>query len=233
MIRQHIEAMQYGHIDAGILSWWGQGTATDARIPTVLAATSGTRFRWAIYHERESTGDPSPSAIREDLIYLRDRYATDPAFLRIGGRFVVFVYADGNDTCGMADRWNEANSDVGAFVVLKVFPGYRGCAKQPDGWHQYAPAKAMDAQGRESYTISPGFHKLGEAERLPRNLERWRESIRTMIASGARFQLITSFNEWGEGTAVESAREWASPSGYGLYLDALHDNGAEPKLSAL
>jgi hypothetical protein len=37
---------------------------------------------------------------------------------------------------------------------------------------------------------------------------------------------VTTFNEWGEGTAVESATEWASPSGYGAYLDALHNDGA-------
>jgi hypothetical protein len=43
-----------------------------------------------------------------------------------------------------------------------------------------------------------------------------------MIASGAPFQLVTTFNEWGEGTAVESAREWSSASGYGTYLDILH-----------
>jgi hypothetical protein len=46
-----------------------------------------------------------------------------------------------------------------------------------------------------------------------------------MLASGERFQLITSFNEWGEGTAIESAPEWASASGYGAYLDALHAAG--------
>ena len=47
-----------------------------------------------------------------------------------------------------------------------------------------------------------------------------------MVASGAQWQLVTSFNEWGEGTAVESATEWSSPSGQGAYLDALHDDGA-------
>src|SRR5207237_6485229 len=62
--------------------------------------------------------------------------------------------------------------------------------------------------------------------RRARDLPRWRQAIRNMIASRAPFQLITTFNEWGEGTAVESADEWASPSGYGAYLDALHDNGA-------
>jgi hypothetical protein len=46
-----------------------------------------------------------------------------------------------------------------------------------------------------------------------------------MIASMEQFQLITTFNEWGEGSAVESAQEWSSASGYGSYLDALHNNG--------
>jgi hypothetical protein len=46
-----------------------------------------------------------------------------------------------------------------------------------------------------------------------------------LVASGSRFQLLISFNEWGEGTAAESAVEWASPSGYGDYLDALHADG--------
>jgi hypothetical protein len=53
-----------------------------------------------------------------------------------------------------------------------------------------------------------------------------------MIASNAPFQLITTMNEWGEGTSVESAQEWASTSGYGAYLDALHNNGNAPPPSA-
>jgi hypothetical protein len=46
-----------------------------------------------------------------------------------------------------------------------------------------------------------------------------------MVASGARLQLVGSFNQWGDGSSVESAAEWTSPSGYGTYLDVLHDNG--------
>jgi hypothetical protein len=40
-----------------------------------------------------------------------------------------------------------------------------------------------------------------------------------------RWQIVTSFNEWGEGTSVEGAREWASASGFGTYLDILHNDG--------
>ena len=46
-----------------------------------------------------------------------------------------------------------------------------------------------------------------------------------MVASGEPWQLVTTFNEWGEGTSVESAVEWASASGYGQYMDVLHNNG--------
>jgi PKD domain-containing protein/calcineurin-like phosphoesterase family protein len=52
----------------------------------------------------------------------------------------------------------------------------------------------------------------------------WGEGHRT----DTRFQTVlsaTTFNEWGEGTAVEGATEWSSSSGFGSYLDALHDNG--------
>jgi hypothetical protein len=225
IIKQQIGAMLYGNIEAGIASWWGQGSATDKRMPALLSAAGGTPFKWSIYNELESLGNPEVSTIKADLIYLRDKYSNDPAYLRIDNRFVVLVYADENDGCAMVDRWRQANT-VNAYIVLKVFPGYQACANQPDGWHQYAPAIAADSQGQYSYTISPGFWKVGENPRLSRNLVLWQQDISNMVASGANFQLITTFNEWGEGTAVESAVEWASPSGFGTYLDKLHNNSA-------
>jgi hypothetical protein len=225
-IRRHIDSMQYAGIQAGIASWWGRGSRTDQRLPTLLAAAAGSPFRWTVYYELEGQGDPSVSQLTADLIYLRDHYGADPTYLRIDGRFVVFVYADAADGCGMIDRWNQANV-VNAYIVLKVFVGYQQCAHQPDGWHQYAPAVAASTQGKYSYTISPGFSKVGEAARLTRDLARWKDNIRAMVASGAAFQLVTTFNEWGEGTSVESASEWASPSGYGAFLDALHSNGRD------
>ena len=224
VVQKQVAAMQYGHIAAGIASWWGQGSRTDSRIPTLLAATQGTAFRWALYYEVEGSSNPSVTQIRSDLTYIRDRYGSDPGFLRINGQFVVFVYADGTDQCATADRWRQANT-VGAYVVLKVFPGYATCASQPQGWHQYGPAAATSAQGPYSFSISPGFYKANESSpRLVRDLARWTTNIRQMVASGARFQLVTTFNEWGEGTSVESATQWATSSGFGAYLDALHNN---------
>ena len=65
---------------------------------------------------------------------------------------------------------------------------------------------------------------MGETRGWRATLARWQQNVRDMVASGAPLQLVTTFNEWGEGTAVERRQEWASASGYGAYLDALHNN---------
>ena len=195
-LRALMAAMQYAGLTTGIASWWGRGSKTDLRLETLLSAAQDTHFRWAIYYEPESTGDPSSTQIASDLTYIRDSYASSRGYLRVNGRFVVFVYAAGPDACGMADRWAQGNT-VNAYVVLKVFSGYKSCASQPDGWHQYGPASATDSQAGYSYTISPGFWKVGEQPRLVRDLAAWSSDVASMVASNAPFQLITTFNEWG------------------------------------
>jgi hypothetical protein len=227
-IQNHIRALQYGQVEAVISSWWGQGSKEDARFPMLLDQTvkAGSPLRWAPYYEEESLGDPTPAKIANDLAYIKSRYASHPAYLRVGGRPVIFAFSTGSDGCGMADRWTAANANQNFYVVLKVFSGYQSCASQPASWHQYGPAKASDEQSGYSFAISPGFNKADEASaRLPRDVMRFRQNVRDMVASGEPWQLVTTFNEWGEGTAVESAAEWASASGYGRYLDALHTNG--------
>jgi hypothetical protein len=228
VIENQISAMQYGKIQAGIASWWGQGSPTDKRIPNLLKLGEKMGFYWAVYAESEGVGNPSVSAIRSDLEYIQNNFANSPAYLKIAGHFVVFAYSDPQDGCDMADRWTQANT-VGAYLVLKNFPAYRKCTSQPDGWHQYAPARGETQAQPNSYTISPGFWKGTESTpRLSRDIGQWSKEIRDMMASKASFQLITTFNEWGEGTAVEGANEWKSSSAYGIYLDALHDDGVLP-----
>ena len=108
----------------------------------------------------------------------------------------MFVYADPNDSCPMGDRWAAANAAHEDYVVLKVFPGYRACASQPDGWHQYSPALRETSQSGYSFSISPGFFKYGEpTPRLERDPAAWSQNIRDMIASGAPWQLVITFSE--------------------------------------
>jgi hypothetical protein len=225
VVRAHTDALLYAHLNAGIYSWWGVNGAlpTDYRFWRYLAAARRTPLRWAIYYEPEGYGNPSVEKIRSDLQYIRDTYAKEPAYLKVDGRFVVYVYGDPGDGCDTAARWRAANT-VGAYVVLKAFGGFRDCTAQPDAWHEYSAALPEYSLAPDSFMVAPGFDERGEpAPRLPRDVERWRTDIQQMVASNARWQLVLTFNEWREGTSVESAREWATPSGYGAYLDALHE----------
>jgi hypothetical protein len=215
VIDQHIAWMQQAGLDMGIASWWGPGSKTDSRIPALEVSAVGTGFKWTLYYEQEGYQDPSSTQIKSDLAYIRSHYVKNhPQFLRVSGKPVIFVYAAGNDACGMSSRWA---GNPGFYVVLKVFSGFTGCANQPDSWHQYAPASAEQVHLPWSFVISPGFWKSTEATpRLGRDLARWRSDVSAMLTSGADWQLITTFNEWGEGTAIEPANEWGTG-----YLDAL------------
>jgi hypothetical protein len=221
VVRHETEAMSYAHLNAGLYSWWGRGgyPPTDDRFWRYLAVARTTRFRWAIYYEPEGYGDPSAEQIHSDLVYIRDAYASKPAYLKVGRRFVVFVYGG---SCETAERWHRANAGVDAFIVLKAFGGYRDCAVQPDGWHEYSGTHAEYELPGNAFMIAPGFDEVRKGEALPRDLTQWRQSIADMVAANDPWQLVISFNEWPEGTAVEDANQWQTPSGYGAYLDALH-----------
>jgi hypothetical protein len=179
-------------------------------------------FRVAAYYEPESLPTPPSSSILSqdfDSLYQLSRH---PGWLRVAGKPVLFVYNIGQEgSCPAVSRLMAANQ-ARFYLNLKVFVGYRECSKQPDSWHQYRPAESYDEQGTDSTTVSPGFFKFNElAPRLPRDARRFDSDLRRQVASGARWQLVTSFNEWGEGTAVEPSQQWQSPSGYGPYLDAM------------
>jgi hypothetical protein len=225
--RAQIEALVYARMDAAISSWQEPGSPLDTRLRGLLAETvrMGAPLKWAIYDEQEGRSDPTPTEIAGDLSYIRDHLATSSAYLRVGHRFVVFVYNADDRSCDVVRRWRAANARLGrpAYLVLKIFPGYGACRLQPDAWHEYAPAYPAEQQGRDAYEISPGFWKATETvPRLRRSVGRFRSDIHAMVRSQAGWQLVTTFNEWLEGTAVESGWEWATRSGEGAYLDALH-----------
>lgn len=229
VVDNHIQALGYGGVKVSIASWWGVGTHSEStRIPLLLQRTQalGSSLKWALYYEQEGSIDPTVSQIQSDLNYIKSKYASSPSYATVNGKPVIFVYnASANDTsCAVADRWAQANAGIGFYVDLKVFSGYKTCTNQPASWHQYSPAVPEDSQSGYSFAISPGFWRADEATaRLARDPVRWQQNINDMVASNAPWQFVTTFNEWGEGTAVEGAQNWASSSGYGTYLDALHN----------
>jgi hypothetical protein len=223
VIDEQLRLAQGAHIDAFIASWWGQDTTTDLAFLYILGRSQRSDspypdLRWAIYYEQEGQGDPTVAQILADLQYLQVKAFTQPGYLKVGGKPVVFVYASGTDGSDMASRWAQAKAQFGGnvYVVLKVYSGYKSDPNQPDAWHQSAPAVAYDSQLPYSVAVSPGFWKVGELPRLLRDPTTFETNVQRMVTSGAFWQLITTWNEWGEGTSVEPAAEFGT-----TYLDIL------------
>ena len=185
-----------------------------------VAMKSG--LKWSIYHEDERHQDASPEKLRADLNYLKSWFAWHPAWAHIDRRPVVFVYNEAG--CEVADRWMKASNGEW-YVVLKLFKGYRECSTQPDSWHQYGPVDAVVRIPGVSYSVSPGFWRADiERPLLPRvPREDFCENVKEMVESGDPWQLITTFNEAGEGTMIEaSSKHWGSDTKFGFYLDCLN-----------
>jgi len=205
--------MAEARVEVAISSGWERGHKTDTafRYITTDVMERGDNpypnLRWAIYYELESQGDPTVDQLTSDLEYIRAQYTDRSAYLKINGGPVEFVYAEGPDTSGMAERWAEARRRSGFYTVLKVYPGYRNDPNELDSWHQYAPANRIDRQNPYSWAVSPGFWLDGEGVRLSRDLGAFREAVSAMLAADVQWKLIETWNEWGEGTAVEPGEQ--------------------------
>ena len=238
VLRTHVSQAKYAGLDAFISSYWGRGTPTAKRLPLLLEAARAQSFHIAPYYEPESNPTPPTAAeLRADFDSLA-ALAANPAWLRVGGKPVLFIYnTKAEGSCAGINRVLTASA--GRFYLnAKVFSKYRKCGRQPHSWHQYGPATPYIKQRTQSAIISPGFFKHDEAApRLARDIARFRADLARQVQSGAQWQLTTSFNEWGEGTSVEPAEEWQSASGMGIYLDAMRaayvgDGNGTPRSSA-
>ncbi len=223
-VTKQVAEMRYAGLNGAIFSWTSQSDVFSQRLSIAVNAAHNTPFQWSAYYEAEGYGNPSVAQIQSDLNYLYTQYASDPNWLHINNKPVIFVWPDTSDGCAMLDRWAAANASHTWYVVQKVFytQNYKTCPSQPDAWHEYAPANRT-AVTPWSYAVSPGFWKTGEsAPRLTRSVSAFDAAVASMTASKAQFELVTTWNEWIEGTSVESAQEWSSSSGYGQYVDVLH-----------
>lgn len=227
IVEEHIDSMEYAYSDIAIASWWGPGTSQElSRISLLMDKTFEMKssIKWTVYYEGEMFRNPSMDKIKSDLDYLRKWFVWHPTWAFIKGKPVIFVYNEAG--CSVNERWVKAAGNDW-YVVLKVFPGYKDCTFQPDSYHQYGPSNEYIHIEGVSTSVSPGFWRADmEEPKLPRlSKERFCENTKKMVESGEDWQLITTFNEAGEGTLVEASSDhWGSDTKYGFYLDCLNEH---------
>ncbi len=177
-------------------------------------------FRWAIYYEPEGYGDPSVSTIEADLNYIRTNYATQPSYLRVDGKPVVFVYnakeADASSDYWQNDlsRWTQVRNDMAAadtpfYISMKDDPLW--VRRQPERDGLLARLRARHRlRHRERVLLlgQPGLLEgTGRAAAGPRpDQVRYERGVDGRRPGGLEDH--ETWNEWHEGTSVEPGAQW-------------------------
>ncbi|MBI2899372.1 MAG: hypothetical protein HYY17_04260 [Planctomycetes bacterium] len=227
VVAQHCDWAKEAGIDVLISSWWGRGDFTDRALPLILETAKRKGLEVSIYYEQVPAGAESAA---DDFAYLAEKYGSHPAWFRVDGKPVVFVYGRAMGQLGL-EQW--------AGVLKRVFAVAddlgRPAARIFDGTHTYntcgdlAGRKAeeigplvkrlfsravadADRCGRAScVTVIPGYddtkiRKPGiRAERL--DGESYRRQWEAAIELDPHWVAITSFNEWHEGSEIEPSVE--------------------------
>jgi Glycosyl hydrolase family 99/Bacterial Ig domain len=227
VIRQHVEWALTAGIDGFISSWWGQNTFEDQAFRELLKVAEAMGFQVTVYYETAANKEQ----VLRDFRYLLDRYGNSPAFLKWQGKPVIFVY--GRVTGGQIPLldWDWVFGALQAEGRAAVFIG-DGLTPELayffDGIHTYNVAGQAPRQVRTQYlsaaslakkqgrlfagTVIPGYDDT--INRKPglkvdrRNGALYRELWQTVLDAKADWVLITSFNEWHEGTEIEPSQEY-------------------------
>jgi hypothetical protein len=217
-----------------VVSWWHPGDFQDQGMPLILAAAQQAGIKVCIYYEAaKPRKSPNVQATEEDLRYIVDRYANHPAWLRVLKKPVIFVYSRALNELHLSG-WAQVTKrmDDVCFIGDEISTQ---AAKIFDGIHAYNPTgetanKSIDgirAWARANYpkwvatagkrlstvTVIPGYDdtKLNRSGPRPTTSRYDGETFRVLwqeaIAAHPDWILITSWNEWHEGSEIEPSKE--------------------------
>jgi hypothetical protein len=221
-IERHVKQAKSAGIDAFSLNWLGPANPTDVNLQTLLTVAKANSFAVTVDFDMNSPWVNNGGDVANHLNYLK-RYMNDKAWLRYEGRPVVFFYGNRRFDIGTWAAIREQVDPAGAtvwmgegdiFSYLQVF----------DGIHPYSIAWAGDpAQQLASYagrarsypgrlwaaTVMPGYDdtRTGRgAAGFARDRENgayYRYVWEGALATRPEMIVITSWNEWAEGSYIE------------------------------
>lgn len=220
VVRQHVRWAKAAGIDAFVASWWGAGTFEDEAFPVLMHVAEQEGFEVTAFLEDA----PTRELLREQVLHLLSRYGGSSAWMRVNGRPVFFLYARVINTLSEEDMvW--AFQGTGAFVVgdgasfgkAAAFAGavFYNPVGDTGGYVYGLPGVASEQHraGRIMVaTVVPGYDDT--RIRTP-GLAVQREGGALYRAywgaatqSGADWVVITTFNEWHEGSEIEPSAEF-------------------------
>jgi hypothetical protein len=227
VIRQHIAWALMSGIDGFISSWWGQNSFEDQALRELLKIAEEMGFQISVYYEAAANKEQ----VLRDFRYLIDRYGKSPAFLKWQGKPAIFVYGRVTGEQIPLLDWEWVFNSLQAVGREAVFLGdgfSEELAYYFDGIHTYNPAGLTRAEIWAQYqnaaavarkhgrlfaaTVIPGYDDT--IIRTPglkldrRNGALYREMWQTALGVNPGWVLITSFNEWHEGSEIEPSREY-------------------------
>lgn len=243
-ISRHIQQARDAGIDAFVVSWWGAGNPTDENFKTMLDLAGRMNFRAAVDFELTSPFYNSKDDVINSLRNLINNRANHPAYLRDGGKPVIFFWREQKYS---VDEWHAIRNAVDPnHSTLWIAEGVK--EQLPylsvfDGFHLYSIAWARDvaaelnkwsprvnAYGADKIWIAttmPGADnsRTSQAEKVIRDRrggEFYRETWRAAFATYPDWIIITSWNEWPEGTMIEPSVSYGN-----TYLDITRQFAAQ------
>lgn len=232
VMARHIEQAQQAGIDGFVVAWYGpsgQWNQTEANLAALLEEAAARNFRIGILFESTSPFFAGVEDATAAMAHALSVHAQHPAYLRVGGRPVVFVWRPhiwSVDTWrGIRQRTDPAGNALwlaeGVDLAFQaVFDGhflYSNTWNPPtdlDYTNQKfagGVARASEQYGIRKYwvaTVMPGYDdtRTGRGNAFRRDRENggyYERSWQSAIGSNPDWVVITSFNEWPEGTYIE------------------------------
>lgn len=224
-----------------IVSWWTKGDFHDQGIPLMLDTARKYGLTVSVYYETAPPrAHPSVKGAVDDLTYIVDRYGKHPAWLKVQGKPVIFVYGRAVHELKL-DGWASVISQFDAVrprgAVLIGDEISAEAARVFHGIHTYNPTGLTKGKSLEEIrswakttfpewvrtagpnriscvTIIPGYDDSVQPSRKPPRpiTERYDgKTYRVMweeaIAANPDWVVITSWNEWHEGSEIEPSVE--------------------------
>jgi len=252
--REIAQALSAG-IDVFVSSWreWPAEVAdpSDRSMRVLLDAARPTRMKVCIYTESFTANaaldwsTAEPATMEKWIADIVDRYGADPAYLRVDGRPVIFVYAATliqlDDWTALIARLRASGRNpllVGDFFESRLIEAFDGQYRYstvglvaPDlldvYQHQSLRARTFGllqpADRRRIWVapVTPGSDDTLLSERDTHQVidraggRLYDLQWSTAIETGADWVIVTSWNEWWENTEIEPSRRYGT-----AYLDA-------------